>query len=497
MKQSIQLRLGQHLTMTPQLQQAIRLLQLSTLELHQEIQEALDTNLMLETAEEGELTTPPAGESLTDLATPVDGASPTRAEAGDEERWGDGERDATGETTIPQELPLDSEWADHFDGYTGGGGGEEGDFDPLTQQSRPETLQDFLHWQLNLCRLDSTERAIATAIVDAIDADGYLTQSCEELREALGEEGLTVQEIETVLHRIQALDPPGVGARDLAECLLIQLRQRPQPSPATRDAIAICQHCITALSRNDLERIQRQLHLTPDALTAALAEIRALQPRPGSLIAAPKPEYVIPDVFVSKKAGIWRVELNPEATPRLRINADYARLVRRADQSDTNAVLRNHLQEARWFIKSLQSRNDTVLRVATKIVEMQRDFLDRGEEAMKSMVLRDIAEALELHESTVSRVTTHKYMHTPRGTFEFKYFFSSHVNTTEGGECSSVAIRALIRKLVAAEPATKPLSDQRIAAILSDQGINVARRTVAKYRENMGIAASSERRRLA
>ena len=496
MKQSIQLRLGQHLTMTPQLQQAIRLLQLSTLELHQEIQEALDTNLMLENVEDSEPITQPAGEPPTDLPPLADGVAPTRAETGDEEH-GDLEVDATGETTIPAELPLDSEWADHFDGYTGGGGGEEGDFDPLTQQSRPETLQDFLHWQLNLCRLDSTERAIATAIVDAIDADGYLTQSCEELREVLDEERLTVKEIETVLHRIQALDPPGVGARDLAECLLIQLRQQAHPSPATRDAIAVCQHCITALSRNDLERIQRQLHLSPCALTAALAEIRALNPRPGSLIAAPKPDYVIPDVFVSKKGGVWRVELNPEATPRLRINADYARLVRRADQSDTNAVLRNHLQEARWFIKSLQSRNDTVLRVATKIVEMQRDFLDRGEEAMKSMVLRDIAEALELHESTVSRVTTHKYMHTPRGTFEFKYFFSSHVNTTEGGECSSVAIRALIRKLVAAEPATKPLSDQRIAAILSDQGINVARRTVAKYRENMGIAASNERRRLA
>ena len=497
MKQSIQLRLGQHLTMTPQLQQAIRLLQLSTLELHQEIQEALDTNLMLENAEDTELTAQPPGEPLTDLTHLATGDRQNGAEAGGGEERVDLELDAAGETTIPPELPVDSEWADHFDGYTSIGGGEEGDFDPFAQQSRPETLQDFLHWQLNLCRLDSTERAIATAIVDAIDADGYLSQGCEELRDILDEERLTVKDIETVLHRIQALDPPGVGARDLAECLLIQLRQQPHPTPATRDAIAICQHCISALSRNDLERIQRQLHLTPSALTAALEEIRALNPRPGSLIAATKPEYVIPDVFVSKKEGVWRVELNPEATPRLRINADYARLVRRADQSDTNAFLRNHLQEARWFIKSLQSRNDTVLRVATKIVELQRDFLEQGEEAMKSMVLRDIAEALELHESTISRVTTHKYMHTPRGTYEFKYFFSSHVNTAEGGECSSVAIRALIRKLVATEPATKPLSDQRIAAILSDQGINVARRTVAKYREIMGIAASSERRRLA
>jgi RNA polymerase sigma-54 factor len=260
--------------------------------------------------------------------------------------------------------------------------------------------------------------------------------------------------------------------------------------------MAICEHCFIALSRNDLDRIQRQLGLTPEAVAAAIVEIRALQPRPGNLIAESKPDYVIPDVFVRKKDGGWVVELNPESTPRLRINADYAKLIRRADQSDTNAFLRNHLQDARWFIKSLLSRNDTVLRVATKIVEMQREFLEQGEEAMKSMVLRDVAEALELHESTVSRVTTQKYMHTPRGTYEFKYFFSSHVNTAEGGECSSVAIRAHIRKLVATEPPSKPLSDQRIAAILVDQGINVARRTVAKYRENLGIAASNERRRL-
>lgn len=495
MKQSIQLRLGQHLTMTPQLQQAIRLLQLSTLELRQEIQEALEGNLMLETAEDGEPDSELERESpslhaaeATDQPAESLGIAEERLEL---------DLNSTDEGVIPNELPVDSEWADHFDGYAATGGGEEGDFDPFAQQSRPETLQDFLHWQLNLCRLDGTERAIATAIVDAIDMDGYLEQSCEELREALGDDRLTVAEIETVLHRIQALDPPGVGARDLAECLLIQLRQNPAPTPATRDAIAICQHCFAALSRNDLDRIQRQLHLTPSALAAALAEIRALHPRPGNLIATARPEYVVPDVFVTKREGAWVVELNPETTPRLRINADYSRLVRRADQSDTNAFLRNHLQEARWFIKSLQSRNDTVLRVATKIVEMQRDFLERGDEAMKSMVLRDIAEALDLHESTISRVTTQKFMRTPRGTYEFKYFFSSHVNTAEGGECSSVAIRALIRKLVAAEPATKPLSDQRIAAILSERGINVARRTVAKYREAMGIGASSERRRLA
>jgi RNA polymerase sigma-54 factor len=492
MKQSIQLRLGQHLTMTPQLQQAIRLLQLSTLELREEIQEALDSNLMLENAEEAERLAEDASERPI-LDAGHEGAQADR-ETVSEERL---DREFTpDDSAIPNDLPVDSEWTDHFDGHVPGGGGEEGDFDIFAQQSRPETLQDFLHWQLNLSRLDSTELAIATTIVDAIDADGYLGLSCEELLDILGDERLTLAEIETVLHRIQALDPPGVGARDLAECLLIQLRQHPEPATATRDAIAICEHCFTALSRNDLERIQRQLDLTPEAIAAAILEIRGLQPRPGNLIAETKSEYVIPDVFVRRKEGGWVVELNPEITPRLRVNADYAKLIRRADQSDTNAFLRNHLQEARWFIKSLMSRNDTVLRVATKIVEMQRDFLEQGEEAMKSLVLRDVADALELHESTVSRVTTQKFMHTPRGTYEFKYFFSSHVNTAEGGECSSVAIRAHIRKLVSAEPPSKPLSDQRIATILGDRGINVARRTVAKYRENMGIAASSERRRL-
>ena len=493
MKQSIQLRLGQHLTMTPQLQQAIRLLQLSSLELREEIQEALDSNLMLENAEEAERLAEDASERPTQdpgHEGPQLDPEPTMSEARLDREF------TPDDTAIPNDLPVDSEWADHFDGHVSGSGGEDSDFDLFAQQSRAETLQDFLHWQLNLLRLDDTELAIATTIVDAIAPDGYLGQSCEELLEVLGDENLTLAEIETVLHRIQALDPPGVGARDLAECLLIQLRQRPDPSPAVRDAMAICEQCFIALSRNDLDRIQRQLGLTPEAVAAAIGEIRALQPRPGNLIAESKPDYVIPDVFVRKKDGGWVVELNPESTPRLRINADYAKLIRRADQSDTNAFLRNHLQDARWFIKSLLSRNDTVLRVATKIVEMQREFLEQGEEAMKSMVLRDVAEALELHESTVSRVTTQKYMHTPRGTYEFKYFFSSHVNTAEGGECSSVAIRAHIRKLVATEPPSKPLSDQRIAAILVDQGINVARRTVAKYRENLGIAASNERRRL-
>lgn len=484
MKQSIQVRLGQQLTMTPQLQQAIRLLQLSTLDLHEEIQEALDSNLMLETDDEAE---PMA------VAAVAEAQEHDRAES-------DAERELAPETLpMPDELPVDSDWSDHFDTYlpSGGGGDDGSDFDLFAQQTRAPSLHDHLNWQLNLSRLEGSDLAIATAIVDGIDADGYLRASPEEILGAVADDEIGIDEVLAVLHRIQSLDPAGVGARDLRECLLLQLLQLPADTPARAAAIAVCERQFEALARTDREGICRQLGLTGEELAAAIALIRTLNPRPGSTIAEAQTEYVIPDVFVRRRDGGWYVELNPEATPKLRVNADYARLIRRADKSEDNAFLRSHLQEARWFIKSLASRNDTVLRVAAKIVELQRDFLEYGEEAMRPMVLRDVAEALELHESTVSRVTTQKYMHTPRGTFEFKFFFSSHVGTAGGGECSSTAIRAFIRKLVAAETPSRPMSDSHIASVLDEQGIKVARRTVAKYRESMGIPPSNERRRLA
>jgi RNA polymerase sigma-54 factor len=486
MKHSIQLRLGQQLTMTPQLQQAIRLLQLSMLDLRQEIQEALESNLMLENADESDQAAPEPGEDN---------------RTGDRER-GNGQSDADREVAsedaaIPADLPVDTEWTDVFDSHLPTITADESeDFDPFAQKSRPLTLQDHLHWQINLSRLDPTETAIATAIVDAIDPDGYLGADVEELLETLGDDELTREEVETVLHRVQSLDPPGVGARDVRECLLIQLRQLPGGEPNRTRAIAVCETCFEALSRNDTDQICRQLGLSAAEIAMALALIRSLSPRPGTLIAEIQPEYVIPDVFARKREGRWVVELNPDSIPKLRVNPMYAKLIRRADPSEANTCMRSHLQEARWFIKSLASRNDTVLRVASKIVELQRDFLDYGEEAMRPMVLRDVAEALELHESTVSRVTTQKYMHTPRGTFEFKFFFSSHVSTAAGGECSSTAIRAFIRKLVAAETPAKPLSDSKIADVLAGQGIQVARRTVAKYRESLGIPPSNERKRL-
>ena len=284
--------------------------------------------------------------------------------------------------------------------------------------------------------------------------------------------------------------------RQPQECLLIQLGQLPEATPLLSQATALCRDHFNLLANQDQVQIKRRLKVDDGQLSEIMQLIRSLNPRPGTLIAQSEPEYVIPDIFVSKRNGRWTVELNIEATPKLRVNSDYASLIRRADQSEDNTFLKNHLQEARWFIKSLMSRNETILRVASKIVEYQRGFFEHGEEAMKPLVLRDIAEALEMHESTISRVTTQKYMHTPRGTLEFKYFFSSHVSTSAGGECSSTAIRALIKKLIAAEKPNKPLSDNKIATILSEQGIEVARRTVAKYRESMGIPPSNERKRL-
>jgi RNA polymerase sigma-54 factor len=497
MKQSIQLRLGQHLTMTPQLQQAIKLLQLSTIDLRREIQEALDTNYMLEETDEAESFQ--SGEATEPEQGPTENpeVSLIRHEEGVE-------REVQGETNeIPDELPVDTRWDDVYDSYlpSPGGGDDGSDFDPFAQQSRPETLHDHLAWQLNLSRLSPRDEAIAQVVIDSIDADGYLRADLEELQAALagalGGSDPTPEEIETLVHRVQSLDPPGVAARNLRECLLIQLRQLPLDLPARDTALAVCGRGFEHLPRNDVPALMRGLNLSESEVRAAMDLIRGLNPRPGALIAPAPSEYVVPDVFVRRNEGTWLVELNSESTPKLRVNADYARLIRRADQSADSIALKSHLQEARWFIKSLASRNDTVLRVASKIVELQQGFLEHGEEAMKPLILRDVADALELHESTVSRVTTQKYMHTPRGTFEFKYFFSSHVNTASGGECSSTAIRALIRKLIAGESSRRPLSDSKIADELADQGINVARRTVAKYREAMGIPPSNERKRLA
>ncbi len=484
MKQSLQLRLGQQLTMTPQLQQAIRLLQLSTLDLRQEIQEALESNLMLETEEEGAL-----AEEARKPAT------------NGEEKLHDSERELNNRSgEMPDELPVDSSWEDSFDGYAAapfsGARHDDGEIDFLAFRSSAPTLHEHLSWQLNLTPFGEIDRAIATALIDAIDEDGYLRASLEEIASDLEPLPTEAEEVEAVLHRIQNFDPAGVGARDVRECLLLQLAQLPANTPFLEPARRLCRDYFELLANRDKPQILRRLKLDEAQFLDVTKLIRSLDPHPGSQVAAAQTQYVVPDVFVSKRNGAWRVDLNPEATPRLRVNHRYAALIRRADNSQDNTYLKNHLQEARWFIKSLSSRNDTLLRVARKIVELQRGFFDHGPEAMRPLVLRDVAEALELHESTISRVTTQKYMYTPRGTLEFKYFFSSHVGTSGGGECSATAIQALIKKLIAAELAEKPLSDNKLASVLSEQGIKVARRTVAKYREAMGIPPSNERKRL-
>lgn len=499
MKQTLQLRLGQHLTMTPQLQQAIRLLQLSTLDLKQEIQEALDSNLMLETEEENSAREEARRNEQQSAIERLNGDTPKADKASSNDVNNEKEINAEA-NAMPEELPVDSGWDDVYDSTlppsSGMASRDTGDSDYLAQRRSARTLYDYLTWQLNLTPFSDLDRQIAVAIIDGIDEDGYLRMELNEILDDVRDEEIELDEIEAVLHRIQQFDPPGVGARDLRECLLIQLRQSTEPHPALDLARRLVGDYFDLLAQQDHNQIKRKLKIDDETLKSINQLIRSLIPRPGSLVAETEPQYVIPDVFVTRRDGTWHVDLNAEAAPKLRVNPDYARLIRRADNSEDNTCLKNHLQEARWFIKSLMSRNETLLRVATKIVELQRGFFEHGEEAMKPLVLRDIAEALDLHESTISRVTTQKYMHTPRGTLEFKYFFSSHVSTAGGGECSATAIRALIKKLIAAEKPNKPLSDNKLASILADQGIQVARRTVAKYRESMAIPPSNERKRL-
>jgi len=478
MKQSLQLRVSQQLTMTPQLQQAIRLLQLSTMDLQTEIRECLESNPMLELEEESdeapgesadeEYLTAQAPEEDHEAAAPVEGS-------------GDG---------------IEEEYATPWKGAAPTDG--EGDDFLESRSSGADSLQDHLLEQLHLSALGERDRQIATVIIESVRDDGYLDDPLDEIVAGLDGQLSDVEhdEAEAVLHMVQQFDPIGVAARGPRECMLLQLGLVADNAPGLEIARRIVESHLDLLAAHDFTGLQRALKVRRPELEQAIAVIQSLDPHPGSRISEETARYIVPDVFVRKEKGIWRVRLNPDIAPRLRVCQAYSDLVRRADQSAENTFLRDHLQEARWFIRSLQSRNETLLRVATAIVEQQRAFLEHGEEAMKPLVLRDIAEQLDMHESTVSRVTTEKYMHTPRGVLEFKYFFSSHVGTADGGECSATAIRAMVRKLIAAEDRCKPLSDQRIAAMLIDQGINVARRTVAKYRESMAIPPSNERKQL-
>ena len=469
MKQSLQLRLSQHLAMTPRLQQAIRLLQLSTMELHTEVQEALDSNLMLELDEDDAAGAGPEAE-----IAPAD---------------------------IPRELPVDSVWEDIYDSVPLGGAASTGEFDgtdPVAHRAQTESLKDRLLWQVSLMRLGDTDRVIAAALIDAVDDDGYLTLTLEDIRHSLDprREEVTLERTEAVLRQVQALDPPGVAARSLQECLALQLGQLPADTEWRDAALALVAGHLPLLASKSYGQLMTALGLGRHELQCVIDLIRSLSPRPGAAVESSAPEYVIPDVLVRRENGAWRVELNRDAFPKVRINSRYASLIRRADNSADNHTLKSHLQEARWFIKSLANRSETLLKTATCIVERQKAFLEHGEEAMKPMVLADVAHAIGMHESTISRVTTRKYMLTPRGVLELKYFFSSHVRTDRGAEASSTAIRAVLRKLIASENSARPLSDQKLKEILSGQGIRIARRTVAKYREAMAIPSSTERKSL-
>ena len=472
LKPSLQLKLGQQLTMTPQLQQAIRLLQLPALELQAHIRELLETNVMLEPMEEAEGT----GTFEAIVTAQEQPKAPER----------------TPETTVEV---LDEGWAEHSAGPAEApwSGGDDDERQQEYADESGQSLQDHLLWQLELASLAPRELAIARAIVDAISDDGYVTESLQEIAQTLKPEIETsAEEIGQVLAIVQALDPPGVGARSVGECIELQLRQLDPATPGYATALQIARHHLELVAERELSLLRRELRASEEEIAAALALVRSCHPRPGATVSAGSAEYVVPDVFVRRTEHGWGVELNPATLPRVRLNQSYASLIGR---NASHATMRAQLQEARWLLKSLEIRHETLMKVARSIIERQTAFLEHGEEHMRPMILKDIAEAVAMHESTISRVTSGKYMHTPRGVFELRYFFSSQIEGADGSGTSSTAIRAKIRKLVKDEDPEAPLSDGRIAELLSSEGIPVARRTVAKYREAMGIAASNERRR--
>jgi RNA polymerase sigma-54 factor len=474
LKPSLQLKLGQQLTMTPQLQQAIRLLQLPALELQAHIRELLESNVMLEPVEETDQTGAFEAPEMPQTAAqpePQERATPENTVEVVDDGWGE-------QSVGAAETPWNSDDDDRQQEFADDSG---------------QSLQEYLVWQLEMAKLEPRDLAIARAIADSITEDGYLTETLEEIAKTLKPEiDAEAPEVEKVLAFVQALDPAGVGARSVGECIELQLKQLDPDTPGLALAMQIARHHLELVADRELSLLRRELRATDEELSEALALVRACHPRPGATVSSGASEYVVPDVFVRRTDHGWAVEINAATLPRVRLNQGYASLIGR---NASHASMRAQLQEARWLLKSLEIRNETLMKVARSIVERQTAFLEHGEEFMRPMILKDIAEAVAMHESTISRVTSGKYMHTPRGVFELRYFFSSQVEGADGSGTSSTAIRAKIRKLVKEENGEMPLSDGRIAELLSGEGIPVARRTVAKYREAMGIAPSNERRR--
>lgn len=482
MKLSVGLKVANSLSLTPQLQQAIRLLQLSSLELEQEVQLQLDSNPLLEQIEEQEEHSAESLEALNEEYSEKELSESLNADH------------------LPDELVVDTDWDDVYSHQS-------------TAMERPEfeerednrqghiSLKQHMLDQINLLHFSAVDKLIAYCLVDALDDKGFLDADLVEINQSVQHllsqmdyaTEVEEDEIVAVLKSIQRLDPIGIGARSLMECLFIQIDALPIQTPYRAEALLLLKH-YELFIRNDLNKLLKQTGLNFEQLQATVELLKTLKAHPGAEFEYKELDYQIPDVVVSKKNNAWHVQLNPDVIPKLRVNAFYSGMIKRADQSEDNQYLRNQMLEAKNFIKSIDERHKTLLKVASCIVQHQRDFLEIGLEGMKPLVLREVAEEVELHESTISRVTTNKYLLTPRGLFELKYFFSSHVGTTAGGEASSTAIRAKIKKLIAEENPRKPLSDNRITDLLKQDGIEVARRTVAKYRESLHIASSSERK---
>ena len=474
MKPSLQLKTTQGLAMTQQLQQAIFLLQLSSMELKSEIQEKLESNVMLEIEEDD------AGENINEESEIEIASSNEQIESDHIENIAE---DSFENTSTNKKTNSENQFTV---------------FEFEEEDSKYKTLQEHLRWQLNLTPISDNDKVIAETIIDSLNDDGFLDSTLENILETIGNEleETGIEEIQAVLKIIQSFDPVGVGARNLKECLLIQLKQFDQENQKVQKAKELVDDYFDILATHDYKQLMKKLKLDEKELEKIIGFIQTMNPRPGSHINNTRTEYITPDVNVEKENNKWVVRINKNAMPNLRVNSEYKKMIKRADNSAENQTLKSHLQEADWLIKSLQHRCETLLNVSTCIVEHQRDFLEHGEEAMKPLILQDIANALDLHESTISRATTRKYMHTPRGTYELKYFFASHVKTDRGELRSSTAIRALIKKMIDNELPNKPLSDNKITDLLKKEGINVARRTIAKYREGMSIPPSNERKRM-